>query len=180
MRGRLFDVLAGDSEEASRIITLDVALPIPAVWQLPFDEHMIAGPGRRNLGVGIKPLDDIRRYVVALAVVGVAAVVEIDTNDGIIVSENESNAGGSSSFYELTSCLDPAQVSGSVADANDPVSGVTGTFVGLPSRCSSRQHTHWSRSRNALGMIETSIEGPDSVIDPTSWNRTHPMPALYH
>jgi len=37
-----------------------------------------------------------------------------------------------------------------------PSPGVTGIFVGLPSRSASRQHTHWSRSRSVSGIASDS------------------------
>jgi len=118
---------------------------------------VIAGTGRRYLRIGVESLDDVLCGVVDVARFRIAAVVQVNADDGIVVSEYEPDTISVLRLGVFECCLEGIPRLGSVDDANPPVPGVTGTFVGLPSRVSSRQHTHCSRSRNVSGHLRQQV-----------------------
>src|SRR6056297_2109630 len=72
-----------------------------------------------------------------------------------------------------------AHVSGSVDDANAPLLGVTGIFVGFPSRSSSFQQTHWSRSRKSTGSTVLSNDGVELIGNTPEGHLLSPSNKLY-
>lgn len=88
----LVEMIAGDGEESARFVHLEVARTAPAIWKLAFEDDVNARTRWRNLCVGIEPGDDALRPLIDDAATGIAAVVYVDADDGIVVCEDEADA----------------------------------------------------------------------------------------
>ncbi|ELY66173.1 hypothetical protein C489_13493 [Natrinema versiforme JCM 10478] len=88
----LLEGVTGHGEKPGRVVQFNASTSIPAVREFTLNEHMEASSRRRNLRIGIEPLNNVLRYVVDVSSLRISAVIEIHTNDGIIVSEHESDA----------------------------------------------------------------------------------------
>ncbi|KAB7513199.1 hypothetical protein DMP03_12445 (plasmid) [Halosegnis rubeus] len=67
---------------------------------------MIAGAGWRYLRIGVESLNDVQRCVVDVAGFRVAAVVQIDADDGIVVGKHEPDAIGVLCLGVVECCLE--------------------------------------------------------------------------
>jgi len=124
---------------------------------------VIAGTGRRYLRIGVESLDDVLCGVVDVARFGIAAVVQVNADDGIVVSEYEPDTISVFRLGVFECCLEGIPRLGSVDDANPPVPGVTGTFVGLPSRFFPAS-TPTARVRVTSPAPETASGGSYSIL----------------
>jgi len=90
----LLDVLSGDGEKPSPVVQFNVSPSVSAFGEFAFDEHMIAGSRRRDFCIGVEPFDDVLGLRVDLTSLGIATVIEVDADNRIVVSKDESHAIG--------------------------------------------------------------------------------------
>src|SRR5215210_8329168 len=106
LRRRPFEMLAGQGEVAARLVHLDRTLAVIPPGQRSLDEDMQAGPGRRDLGIaveGVYYLPGPRRNDAGFRV---AAMVEVDAGEGVVLGEDEAHARHAVLFCVGDSCIE--------------------------------------------------------------------------
>ncbi|ELY62815.1 hypothetical protein C489_21101 [Natrinema versiforme JCM 10478] len=89
---RLLEGVTSHGEKPGCVVQFNTSTSIPSVRELTLDKYMEPSFRGRNLRIGIKPLNNVLRYVVDVSSLRISAVIEIHTNDRIIVGKHESHA----------------------------------------------------------------------------------------
>ncbi len=100
------DVVASNGEKACRVVQFDASTSVPPVWEFAGDQDMIAGAGWRYLRIGVESCDDVQRRIVDVVCLGIAAVVQVDADDGIVVSKHEPDTISVLRLGVLECCLE--------------------------------------------------------------------------